>query len=141
MNIIILTGRLTRDNDLRYTKNNSAILNNNIAVKRDFMGINGEYDTDFINITLWGKQAEYLSKYSKKGDEILISGTLETGSYEKNGIRIPTVNIQVNKIKLLNYSKKDNKEEKENKKQEKLSDDVFAEFGNSIEISDEDIAF
>ena len=143
MNRIILSGRLTKDIELKYTKYDNAIVSNGIAVQRPFKNADGMYETDFINIEVWGKKAEYLSNYAKKGDKILINGRLQTDSYEKEGKIIHIQKVVVEDLELISIVKKEEskKEVKEETQIEtkKLADDVFEDFGNSI--NEDDVAF
>ena len=81
MNRALLVGRLVKDIDLRHPENNKAIGNTTIALNREYKNAAGNYETDFINIVLFGIQAENLSKYSQKGDLIGISGKIQTRNY------------------------------------------------------------
>ena len=84
MNLIMLKGRLARDIDLKYTQTtNMAIAGGSIAVQRRFVKEEG-VDVDFFNFTAFGKQAETMSKFLKKGSEVLIQGRLQTRSWEDN---------------------------------------------------------
>lgn len=144
MNRVTLSGRLTKDIEVRYTRNNTAIVSNSIAVKRNYKNIKGEYDTDFINIEVWGTRAEYLSKYAVKGSKVLMEGEIRTDSYEKDGKKISTFSIVVTDIELLDIPKREKKEVVEETKIEtkKLSDDVFMEFNEIISQDEEpEIAF
>lgn len=78
MNKITITGRLTRDPDLRRTQSGKAVCNINVAVKRPFM----KDETDFIDCVLWEQRAEFVSKYFSKGSFIIISGSLQSRDYE-----------------------------------------------------------
>lgn len=81
MNNVIVLGRTTNSIELKQTPSGKPVVTFSLAVKRPF-----ENDTtDFISIVAWGKQAELISKYVKKGDKICISGFLTTRSWEKNG--------------------------------------------------------
>ena len=142
MNKVVMSGRLTKDIELKYTKNNTAVVSNSIAVQRNYKNADGSYTTDFINIEVWGSRAEYLSKYANKGDKVLISGRLQTDSYEKNGTRISTFNIIAEEIEILLTSKKQETNKEETKiETKKLADDVFEDFGNQIEIDESEMAF
>ena len=77
MNRVILMGRLTRDIELNYSKNRKAFIRFNIAVNRIGEG------TDFINCVAWEKTAKTIAEYFKKGQRILVQGSIRTGSYEK----------------------------------------------------------
>lgn len=84
MNLIILKGRLARDIDLKYAQTtNTAIAGGSIAVQRRFVKEEG-VDVDFFNFTAFGKQAETMSKFLKKGSEVVIQGRLQTRSWEDN---------------------------------------------------------
>lgn len=81
MNNVIVLGRTTNSIELKQTPSGKPVVTFSLAVKRPF-----EADTtDFISIVAWGKQAELISKYVKKGDRICVSGFLATRSWEKNG--------------------------------------------------------
>ena len=144
MNKVCLTGRITRNIELKYNQNNVAITSFTLAVTRKFKNQNGEYESDFINCIAYKSTAELLSKYVKKGDLLGIEGRIQTRNYEdKDGKRVYVTEVIVDSIDFLQSRKDESKQETtktENTKQ-KLSDDVFSEFGSSIEITDNDIAF
>lgn len=141
MNKVCLTGRITKNIELKYNQNNIAITSFTLAVTRKFKNQNGEYESDFINCIAYKSTAELLSKYVKKGDLLGIEGRMHTRNYEdKDGKRVYVTEVIVDSIDFLQAKKDDAKQETENTKQ-KLSDDVFSEFGSSIEITDDDIAF
>lgn len=80
MNKATYTGRLTKDPEVRYTKDNLAVANFTIAVNRKYKR-QGQPDADFIPCTAYGKIAEFIEKYFRKGMKIEVSGRTETGSY------------------------------------------------------------
>lgn len=84
INNVTLIGRLTRDAELRYTPNNIATAQFNIACNRNFKNANGEYDADFINCVMWREQAERFCNWTKKGMLVGITGRIQTRSYEGN---------------------------------------------------------
>ena len=140
MNKVCLNGRLTKDIDLRYTQNNVAVASFTLAVQRKFKNQSGDYESDFINCIAYKSTAELLSKYTGKGDLIGIEGRIQTRNYEnQEGKKVYITEVIVESVDFL-ASKKEEKSKEEPVKQ-KLSDDVFADFGSSIEITDEDIAF
>ncbi len=144
MNKVCLTGRITKNIELKYNQNNVAITSFTLAVTRKFKNQNGEYESDFINCIAYKSTAELLNKYVKKGDLLGIEGRIQTRNYEdKDGKRVYVTEVIVDSIDFLQSRKDESKQETtktENTKQ-KLSDDVFSEFGSSIEITDDDIAF
>jgi len=83
MNKVILIGRLTRDPEVRYSQAAEpiAIARYNLAVNRRFKK-EGEPDADFINCVSFGKQAEFIEKYFKKGMQIAVTGRLNVRSYD-----------------------------------------------------------
>ncbi|MBE6070476.1 MAG: single-stranded DNA-binding protein [Clostridium butyricum] len=83
MNKIILMGRLVRDPELKYTENGEKMYTKfTIAVQRNFKLADGSREADFIPIRIWGRKAEVVCKYVKKGNYITVSGRLKIGSYE-----------------------------------------------------------
>lgn len=82
MNKVLIMGRLTANPELKYSPNNAGFCKFTVAVKRNYKNNSGEYETDFISCTAWGKTAEFLSKYFQKGQMIALEGSLRTGSYK-----------------------------------------------------------
>lgn len=79
LNSVNLMGRLTRDPELRYTSNNTPVASFSLAVERYFAGKDGgERQTDFIDCVAWRQTAEFVSKYFKKGNQMAVSGRLQT---------------------------------------------------------------
>jgi len=138
LNIVCATGNICKDIELRYTKQNIPVIKNTIAIKRQYKNAKGEYDTDFINITLWRKQAEFLHNYGKKGSHVSISGRIETGSYENSkGDKVYTTEIVVDEIELLDKKPvvaKNETTEPQNRKE--ILNNAFENFGDIIEEDD-----
>lgn len=140
MNKVCLTGRITKNIELKYNQNNVAITSFTLAVTRKFKNQNGEYESDFINCIAYKSTAELLSKYTGEGDLIGIEGRIQTRNYEnQEGKKVYVTEVIVESVDFL-ASKKEEKPKEEPVKQ-KLSDEVFSEFGSSIEIDESDIAF
>jgi len=111
MNKFIGIGRLIKENELRYTTSNTAVVKNTIAIKRNRKNANGEYDSDFINVTAFGNNAELLSKYFSKGDMIAAEGRIETGSYKKNDETVYTTDLMIEHITFVGTKSKESKEQ------------------------------
>ena len=95
MNKIILMGRLTRDPEVRYIqKDNMPVARYSLAVDKKYKREDG-ITADFFNIVAFGKFAEFTEKYLRKGTKMLISGRVQTGTYEKDGIKIPFFEVVV----------------------------------------------
>ncbi|WP_026885236.1 single-stranded DNA-binding protein [Clostridium beijerinckii] len=107
MNKIILLGRLVKDPELRHTENGDKIYAKfTIAVQRNFRLPDGIREADFIPIKVWGKKAEVIVKYMKKGSLITLSGRLRTGSYEdKEGNRKYIAEVIAEDFKFLENKK------------------------------------
>lgn len=97
MNNVNLIGRITRDLELRQTTSGQAVCEFSLAVNRT-----RQEGVDFINITVWGKQAENLTKYQSKGSLIAVSGSLRVDKYEtKEGEKRNRVYVLANSIEYL----------------------------------------
>ncbi|RIA75472.1 single-strand DNA-binding protein [Anaeroplasma bactoclasticum] len=82
MNKVILTGRITKDPELRYTPNGMATLSFSIAVDRQVRNQDGTRQADFINCVAWGQQADFMSRYVHKGNMLAIAGRIQSRSYQ-----------------------------------------------------------
>ena len=82
MNRLFLLGRLTRDPEVRYTPNGRVVCQFNLAVDRPFKNQDGERESDFIPIVIWGKNAETAGNSLMKGQRALVEGRLQIRSYE-----------------------------------------------------------
>lgn len=105
MNKFIGTGNLTKAVEIRYTANGLAVANFTIAIRRELKNKNGEYDSDFINCVAYNNTADLVSKYLQKGDKVAVEGKIQTGSYEKDGKKVYTTDIVVDKVEFLNNKK------------------------------------
>lgn len=82
MNVICLIGRLTKSPELRYTPNGKAVASFTLAVERPFRNAQGEREADFINIVVWGAQAESCANYLSKGKLAAADGRLQIRSFD-----------------------------------------------------------
>ncbi|MDD6878811.1 MAG: single-stranded DNA-binding protein [bacterium] len=158
MNKVFLIGRLTRDPELRYTSNNTPVATFSLAVNRNYSNQNGEREADFINIVVWRKQAENVKNYIKQGSQIAIDGRIQTRSYDgEDGKKRYITEVIADNVQFLdtksnnntsNYNNSSNEvsyQTPESFSQQPISTDVtsdpFADFGSSIEISDDELPF
>ncbi|MDR1013272.1 MAG: single-stranded DNA-binding protein [Lactobacillales bacterium] len=114
MNQVIMTGRLAKNIEKRTLENGNIVAKTSIAVKRDYVNKNGERDTDFFFITLFGKRAEIFSQYMSKGSLIFISGILRNNSYEKDGQRKYQNELIVQNFEFLESKSKNTKRKTKN---------------------------
>ena len=102
MNKVILMGRLTRDPEVRYSQNanSTAVGRFSIAVDRRFKR-EGQPDADFFNCTSFGKQAEFVEKYLKKGTKVVVCGSIQNDNYtDKDGNQRYSVQIICDEIEF-----------------------------------------
>lgn len=83
-NRVILIGNLTRDPELRYTPSNTAVTDFGLAVNRNYQDGDGEWkeETTYVDITVWGRQAENASQYLEKGNRVFLEGRLRLDQWE-----------------------------------------------------------
>jgi len=140
INRTVLVGRMTKDVDLRYTQTGKAVGNVTLAVNRPFKNQNtGEYDADFIPIVIWGKQAENLAQYMKKGSQIGVDGRIQTRTYDdKDGKKVYVTEVVADSIQFL-------ESKQSNKSTERQQIDAYnaelEKHGNPIDVNDDDLPF
>ncbi|NMP59799.1 single-stranded DNA-binding protein [Enterococcus mundtii] len=138
INNVTLVGRLTKDPDLRYTSSGKAVAGFTLAVNRRFTNQAGQREADYIQCVIWGKSAETLANYAKKGTLIGIVGRLQSRSYENNEQqRVYVTEVVVETFQFL--ESKTANEQRQNNQQNDNSDPNFE--GAAIDISDDDLPF
>ncbi len=103
MNKVILMGRLTRDAEIRYAQGESstAIARFSLAVDRRFRRDNEEQTADFINCVAFGRTAEFLERFGRKGTKFVLEGRIQTGSYtNKDGQRVYTTDVVAENVEF-----------------------------------------
>ena len=164
MNRVILIGRLTKDPELRYTGSNRAVTQITVAVNRTFTNQNGEREADFINVVIWDKQAENVAKYLTKGRLVAVEGRIQTRNYDNNeGKKVYVTEVVALSVQFLeskgsntNVNNSSNpfdnmvdtpntyapidEPSKQNETVD-VSKDPFESFGQSIDLSDDDLPF
>ena len=155
INTAILTGRLTKDAELKYTGTGTAVASFTLAVDRTFKNANGEKETDFINVVAWRKTAETLATYTKKGSLIGVQGRIQTRNYEGNdGKRVYVTEVLADSFTFLESKKqadnnisasqqRSNSNRSNNAPQanNQPNNDPFLSSGQSIDINDDDLPF
>ena len=99
MNIVIFSGRLTKDPDIRYTNSKKAVASFSLAVD-DGKDKDGNRKAQFLNCVAWEKTAELLDQYFKKGDGLTVNGKLTSRSYEKDGKKQYVTEVLVSGIEF-----------------------------------------
>lgn len=87
MNKVVLIGRLTKDPEIRYTQNQKVVCQFVLAVDRPFKNQNGEQETDFIPVVLWGRSAELAGNSCAKGHRLGVEGRIQVRTYEDKDTR------------------------------------------------------
>lgn len=150
MNVITLTGNATKDVELRYTQNGKGVANGTIAVRRDFKNQNGEYETDFINFIALGGLSEVIANHVRKGDKFGITGRLQIRKWEKDNSEVQWMTeVVVNGFdfptKQRNNESNTNTQQRQNNSNRgsytRVDDDPFANGGQTIDISSDDLPF
>lgn len=101
MNKWLGMGRLTRDVEMRNSigENANVVARFSLAVGRRFKNAEGNYDADFINCVAFGKTAEFIAKYFKKGDMMAVTARVQTGSYtNKDGVKVYTTDMVIEEV-------------------------------------------
>lgn len=102
LNVVALTGRLTRDSELRYTNGGMAIAKFSIAVNRRTKKVDQWVDeASFFDCSLFGKSAEGVSQFLSKGQQVAINGSLVQSRWEQDGQNRSRVEVMVNSLTLL----------------------------------------
>lgn len=150
LNRVVLIGRLTRDPELRYTSNGTAVATFTLAVDRNYTNQQGERQADFLNIVVWRQLAELCANYLKKGRLTAVEGSIQTRNYEnQEGRKVYVTEIVADNVRFLE-SNRDRSEtgaypgtgSREFGGQQPRRDnnqDPFA--GETIDISDDDLPF
>lgn len=118
MNIVLLKGNLARDPELRVVNPNgksTSVVNFTIAVNREYVKSSGEKDriTSFINCEAWDSGAETIASSLKKGDLVMVEGSLRNDSWEKDGVKHSTLKVRVNNFSPIAKFTKSRTESKE----------------------------
>ena len=101
MNSVQLVGRLTREPDVRYTDGGSTVARFTVAVDRRFKR-EGEDSADFVSCVAWGKTAEFLEKYFRKGQRIGLNGRIKTGFYtNQEGTKVYTTDVVAENVEFV----------------------------------------
>ena len=150
MNKVVLIGRLTKDPELRYTSSNIPTVTFSLAVNRPFQNQNGVREADFINIVMWRKQAETAKKYLSKGSLIAVDGRIQTRNYDgTDGKKVYVTEVVADSFEFLeskgqraNMTSDENMDSfVQNMPTTDVKDEPYIDFGDTIELSDDDIAF
>jgi single-strand DNA-binding protein len=153
MNKVFLIGRLSRDPELRHTGSGTAVCQISVAISRP-VAQGSEPQTDFINVTIWNKQAENVAKYLAKGRQVAVEGRIQTRNYDNNeGKKVYVTEVIASNVEFLG-SANDNRtnssvdsfndnpfDVEPQMETTSIDNDPFASFGEKVEISDSELPF
>lgn len=112
MNKVILMGRLTRDPEVRYTQNtNLTVANFSIAVNRRFKREGDTETADFFNVVAWNKTGEFVGKYFKKGQQVIVSGRLQNRNWtDQQGVKHYATDVIAEEVEFADSKKNSDSE-------------------------------
>ena len=155
MNKVFLIGRLSRDPELRHTTSGTPVCQINVAISRPVQQ-GAEPQTDFINVVIWNRQAENVARYLSKGRQIAIEGRIQTRNYDNaEGRRTYVTEVIASNVEFLGSANDNNRANNQAQSFNEnpfdsmeppmdttsVDNDPFASFGESVEISDNDLPF
>lgn len=145
LNRAIITGRLAKDVELRYSQNGNAVASFTVAVSRTFANQNGERETDWINVVTFKKQAENVANFTRKGSLVGIDGRIQTRSYDTDNGKRYVTEIVADTVQFLEPkgSSEGNNTQNQNKQHTGDSgNNQGGSFnGDQVDISDDDLPF
>ena len=111
MNNYFCVGRLVNEPEVKELEDGKKVTNITIAVPRSYKNADGEYETDFIDCTIWNNVAQSTSEYCKKGDLLGIKGRIETSIYEKDdGEKVKRTSVVADRVSFLSSKTKEIKD-------------------------------
>ena len=111
MNRCVMLGRLTKDTELKFTPNGTAVASFTLAVNRRFVK-EGEQQADFINCVAWGKTAEFCGNYFKKGMQVAVEGRIQTRTYDnKEGKKMYVTEVVCDNVYFADSKKEGNNQQ------------------------------
>lgn len=139
-NLVVLTGRLTADPELKTTQSGISVTSFSVAVNRPYR-TGEEQQTDFINVVAWRKTAEFIAKYFKKGNMIGVEGSIQTRKYtDKNGNNRTAFEVVVNNAQFVE-SKRDSAASQGGEQPASFSNAGADDFSDLSDVSDDDLPF
>jgi len=126
MNKIMLSGRWSKDIELKFLPDGTAVAKSTIAVDE---GYGDKKKAHFFNVTMWKKTAEAVANYSGKGKKVLIEGRLQQRSWEKDGVKQYAIEVVAEQVEFLEMKTGETKK------------DVFADESKIVDIDDSDLPF
>ena len=153
MNKVFLTGRFTRDPESRMGSNSLEVSRFSLACQNDFMTRNGERDVEFVNCVAFGKTAQTINKFCRKGQQICATGRIKNNSYDaQDGSKRYTTDIVIDQFEFLGAkgngasdavypSDSSQSYISNNIETTDVTEDPYKDFGEEVTISSDDLPF
>ncbi len=159
MNKVVLVGRLTRDPEVRTMPSGNAVASFTLAINRNFKNKDGNIDADFINVSVFGRQAENVGKYITKGSLLGCEGRIQTRSYDaQDGTKRYVTEVIADNVEFMSSSRREEASAPVNAYVDTTSsvymdapspetgvdvsnEDPFKNFGSEVALSDDDLPF
>ena len=133
MNTVLLTGRLTKDPNVRYTPSGTCVARFNVAINKGKDKDGKDLGADYPSVVCFGKTAEIVEKYFKKGMMVGVEGKISTSSYEVDGKKYYSTDVNASRVEFL-----ERRETPEASVKKETPEDIPSGF---IKIDDDDIPF
>jgi single-strand DNA-binding protein len=117
VNRVFLAGRLTRDPEVRYTPSGTAVADLGLAISERYKTKEGEWEekTVFVDVVVWGRQAETAGEYLYKGSPVLVEGRLQLDQWEnQQGEKRSRIRVRADRVQFLGNPRKDNEADQPN---------------------------
>lgn len=137
-NRVVLIGNLTREPELRYTPNNTAVTDIGLAVNRNYQDGSGEWqeETTFVDVTVWGRQAENASQYLDKGNRLFLEGRLTFDQWENDaGENRSKLSVTAERLSFIDSAGEGEAQDSQGDSPDEILDDV------DVDETEDDIPF
>lgn len=160
MNRVVLVGRLTKDPEVRALPTGNSVATFTLAINRNFKNKEGNIDADFINISVFGRQAENVGKYVSKGSQIGVEGRIQSRSYDApDGTKRYVTDVVADNVEFMSSSRSSNEnsvpvnayvdttssvymdQPSPETGVDIATEDPFKNFGSEVSLSDDDLPF
>ena len=158
MNKVILVGRLTRDPEVRMMPSGNNVASFTVAINRNFKNKEGNIDADFINVSVFGRQADNVGKYVFKGSQIGVEGRIQTRTYDaQDGTKRYVTEVIGENVEFMGGAKREESapvnayidttssiymdQPSPDMGIDVSTEDPFKNFGSEVALSDDDLPF
>ena len=142
MNKIHLIGRVVHSPEVKTTKSGTKVCTFTLAVRRKFKDQSGEYQTDFFDVQAWRTLADLCEKYLEKGKMALVSGSMQSRTYEKDGVKRKVWELMADEVEFLADGKSAaNPDQQQGKAVPKSNTNGFDPANQYTQVDDEELPF